>query len=97
MTSAEKKIHDAAITFAKQNKKRIAESLTDKKVFPPDAEPVSIFMAGSPGAGKTEASKALIEEIGGEPIIRIDPDELREYFPGYTGQNSSLFQAGASI
>lgn len=56
-------------------------------------------MAGSPGAGKTEASielLTLIEENGVE-ILRIDPDELRHEFPNYTGSNSWLFQKGVSI
>jgi hypothetical protein len=28
----------------------------------------------------------------GEKVLRIDPDELREEFPGYTGENAWLFQ-----
>lgn len=51
-------------------------------------------MAGSPGAGKTEASIELIKLKGGDGarILRIDPDELREILPGYDGSNSWLFQ-----
>jgi predicted ABC-type ATPase len=56
-------------------------------------------MAGSPGAGKTEASielLAILEEKGAE-ILRIDPDELRHEFELYTGDNSCLFQKGVSV
>ena len=53
-------------------------------------------MAGSPGAGKTEASLALIEAVN-SLIIRIDPDEYRIIFPDYTGCNSFLFQGAVSI
>jgi predicted ABC-type ATPase len=97
MTPEEQRIREEAIEFANRNKKVIARELTNKYDFPPDAEPVSIFMAGSPGAGKTEASKALIREVGGTPIVRIDPDDLRSRFEGYDGQNSWLFQPATVI
>lgn len=97
MTPEEAEIRDAAIAFAKKNKQAIAVELTDKEIFPADQNPVSVFMAGSPGAGKTEASKALIREVGGTPTIRIDPDELRERFEAYDGRNSWLFHPAASI
>ena len=86
-----------AITYAKNNRTRIARELTDKNRFPPDARPVSVFMAGSPGAGKTEASKAFLEEIGADNVLRLDPDELRELIPGYTGDNSYLFHRAVSF
>lgn len=54
-------IQAAAIQFAKRNKVRIAKELTDKKIYAPDDLSVSVFMAGSPGAGKTEFSKNLIK------------------------------------
>ena len=55
-------------------------------------------MAGSPGAGKTEASKALLEQTDPNgTTIRIDPDELRSVFPGYTGDNSYVFQSAVGI
>jgi predicted ABC-type ATPase len=55
-------------------------------------------MAGSPGAGKTEASKSLLETTDRSgTTIRIDPDELREQFEGYTGENSWLFQPAVAI
>ena len=56
-------------------------------------------MAGSPGAGKTEASIELLSivEDNGVEILRIDPDELRHEFPNYTGDNSWLFQGAVSF
>ena len=45
---------DDAEKFARENKKRIAKALTDKSIFPRESDPVSVFMAGAPGAGKTE-------------------------------------------
>jgi len=95
----QKQIKDAAILFAKKNKLRIAKTLTDPNHFAPSKIPVSIFMAGSPGAGKTEFSKGLLGFFGTRRpnAIRIDSDELRSYFPEYIGGNSKLFQGGVSI
>lgn len=97
MTPAEKSIHDDAIAFARANKKAIARRLTNKAIRPPEDDPVSVFMAGSPGAGKTEASLELLNFFSDSPPLRIDPDELRAEFPGYTGGNAWLFQAAVSI
>lgn len=96
MTEDETRISDSALAFARANKKVIARQLADPLAYPPEACPVSLFMAGSPGAGKTETSKALIEEIGGA-VLRIDPDDLREKFSEYSGANAWLFQAATSV
>lgn len=97
MTPAEQHIWDEAIAFARSNKKTIGRRLTNKELYPPEEEPVSVFMAGSPGAGKTEASIALVNLFADTAILRIDPDELRNEFAAYTGGNSWLFQGGVSI
>lgn len=96
----DEEIRIAAIKFAKQNKNRIAKELTDPIIYAPDTIPISVFMAGSPGAGKTEFSKNLINilEAGKERrVIRIDGDEIRAFIPGYTGHNSHLFQGAISL
>lgn len=95
-------IENAALVFAKREGKRIAKELTDTSVYHPDEEPVSVFMAGSPGAGKTEYSKNLIAALHydkGHQIIRIDADDLRPLFQdfGYNGANSYLFQGAVSL
>lgn len=97
MNPDEQHIHDEAVAFARANKKKIARRLTDLAIFPREEDPVSVFMAGSPGAGKTEASKALIGLFSDSHTLRIDPDELRGEFDAYTGGNAWLFQAGVSI
>ena len=96
LTNAEQAILEQSTEFARRNKKSIARRLTDRSTYPPESHPVSVFMAGSPGAGKTEASKALIQDFGND-ILRIDPDDLRQEFEGYSGDNSWLFQASISI
>jgi adenylylsulfate kinase-like enzyme len=99
MNAEELKIKETAIAFARADKKRIAREATNKSVFPSDTFPVSVFMAGSPGAGKTESSKELFKKLAGneKAVLRIDPDDLREKLPGYNGKNSYLFQGPASI
>ena len=98
MKQDETKLRDDAISFAKRNKKQIAKRVADPAIYPPERDPVSVFMAGSPGAGKTEASIALIDELRDEsPVLRIDPDELRCELPGYRGDNSWLFHGAVSI
>lgn len=94
MTAEEKLIEQAALDYAKQHRSDIARRLTDPAIFVPETNPVSVFMAGSPGAGKTEASIELLNLKGadGAKVLRIDPDELREELPGYTGNNAWLFQ-----
>ena len=98
---SERRIYDEAIAFARANKKTRCAQLTDPTVYPREDHPVSVFMAGSPGAGKTEAAKELIAQLERLPkapkVLRIDPDDLRSEFPGYTGTNSWLFQHAASI
>ncbi len=88
-----------AIEYARRHKKEIAAELTSLEAFPPDEAPVSVFMAGSPGAGKTESARNLIEKLtkDGTSILRIDSDDLRERFEEYSGKNSTLFQGATSI
>lgn len=99
MTDAEAQIEAQALAFAKANGKSIARRLADPERFPGEDCPVSVFMAGSPGAGKTEASTELLSmyDTETERILRIDPDELRGEFPGYDGSNAWLFQRGVSV
>lgn len=94
----EQRIYEEALEFARKNKKKIAKRLTDKKIYVSEENPVSVFMAGSPGAGKTEASLELLDRLASDvKVLRIDPDELRHEFEEYKGDNSYLFQGAVSI
>lgn len=95
----EKAIIDRAIAFAKINRASICRRLTDKEIYSPEKSPVSVFMSGSPGSGKTESSKELIAFISDEKmrVLRLDPDDLREEFKEYDGSNSYLFQQAVII
>lgn len=87
---------EQAKTFIKKNKKLLFEKFASVETYKPVENPVSLFMAGSPGAGKTEFSEALLEELS-LPIARIDADEIRKIIPAYNGANSAIVQGGASI
>lgn len=97
LSAEEQRLWDAAMDFARNNKKAIARRITDRSIYPSEEDPVSVFMAGSPGAGKTEASIALLKQFGDTPVLRIDPDELRSEFAEYIGGNAWLFQGAVSI
>ena len=52
-----KMTEDYSLQYAKENKKVLISSITDGKEK--EEEKTAIFMAGSPGAGKTEAAQTL--------------------------------------
>jgi predicted ABC-type ATPase len=92
----DQRIADEALLFAKANRREIAKRLTDTSIYVPEEYPVSIFMAGSPGAGKTEASLEFLARFEARSV-RIDPDLLRAEIPAYSGGNSYLFQRAVSV
>lgn len=96
---SEEQIKNEAIAFAKTNKNCIAREITDITKYPPTDAPSSFFMAGSPGAGKTEHSINLINILthGRNDMLRIDADELRVLIPGYNGHNSSVVHGAVSL
>lgn len=88
-------IENRAKEFIKQNKVLIIEKFAGKASCVPVSRPISLFMAGSPGAGKTEVSRNLVKEFESIPIL-IDADEIRKECPGYVGTNAHLFQKAAT-
>lgn len=99
ISSDDAEIAERAKVFARTLAKELVPKMTNIDMYPPDLNPVSVFMAGSPGAGKTEASKALLNDIEGKDrkTVCIDPDELRSLFDEYSGDNAALFQPAISI
>lgn len=98
MTEDESVEEQSAWDYAKANRASIARRLTNPEKYPGEQAPVSVFMAGSPGAGKTEASIELLKKFEGDtPILRIDPDELRLEFAGYAGANAYIFQRAVTV
>src|SRR3990167_10981271 len=88
--------NDDAVAWLKKNKKFIVERFADPKKFPKEEHPLTIFVAGSPGAGKTETAKAVIKRLP-LPVVHIDADAIRAMIPGFNGANASLFQAAATV
>jgi UDP-N-acetylglucosamine kinase len=97
LTPEESKKQEEAVSFIKNNKQTLIKKFANAEIYTPRNEPITIFMAGVPGAGKTEVSKRLIEELNTKPV-RIDADDMRELFRdiGYDGKNSYIFQKACS-
>ena len=79
----------------KENKQKIIEGLCN------DCESTetkfALFMAGSPGAGKTETATRLAEERAEVSFIHIDQDKIKSMIPGYTGEMAEKYHGAASI
>jgi len=94
-------LSEDAIAFVKSNKRDLIKRFADADIFPQSNHPETFFMAGSPGAGKTEWSRNFLsayEKLPGQNrILRIDPDDIRAAIPGYTGSNSDEVQGAASL
>lgn len=87
-----REIEQKAIEFVKKNKKIFIKKYASLKNFPKIKNPVTMIMAGSPGAGKTEFSTRLIALLEGfviyKKIVRIDADDLKNTIPMYNKSNS---------
>ena len=81
--------------WVKENKNEIIEKLC--KNCKPTKTKSAIFMAGSPGAGKTEIAKRLIENIRDVPFAHIDQDRIKSLLPGYMGELAEKYHGAASI
>lgn len=92
----DEEIRKAAQRFIQHSKALLVDRFAASSTHKPDDFPVSVFMAGSPGAGKTEVSIELVKQFM-SPAVRIDADEIRKLCDGYTGENAHLFQSAASI
>lgn len=91
-------IEESAKEWVKRNKKQIIEKFANLKNFPPVENPFTMFMAGSPGAGKTEFSKTFIKDYPGNvKIVRIDADEIRELIPDYKEGKAYKVQGAAAL
>lgn len=91
-------LEEKAKKWVRDNTKLLINKFADSTKFPGVSNPFTIFMAGSPGAGKTEYSITFIKDY--EPntkIVRIDADEIRNLIPDYTGGNAYKFQGAAAL
>jgi UDP-N-acetylglucosamine kinase len=87
--------------FIKDNKKEFCEHFASFEKYPPVKNPSAYFMAGSPGAGKTEYSKSFIQQLQQKSlerkIVRIDADEVRDFIPQYDRTNAKVIQEAAVL
>ena len=65
---------DASLLYAKAHKQNFVKRVVADKIMVPDK--VAIFMAGSPGAGKTEVATALAELS--DNLCIIDADDFQK-------------------
>lgn len=82
-----------AYEWVKNNSKVLIEAIAGRYLDLEEGR-VSVFMAGAPGAGKTEFSRCLIRDMFGldtRLIVRIDPDEIRMQIPSYIQGKAELF------
>lgn len=100
LTPEEEQLSLRALEFIKSNKIQIIRRFASDERCPSVSNPISMFMAGSPGAGKTEFSKRMIEfmiQSGSAPITRIDSDEIRSFLPKeFDDKNAYIFKRAAS-
>lgn len=91
----------SARKYIKEHKKDLCVHFASKALFPPVENPSAYFMAGSPGAGKTEYSKSFIQQLQEKSptrkIVRIDADEVRDYIPSYDHTNAQVVQGAAAL
>ena len=78
--------------YAKKHRDKFYHDVTYAKTIKDEKE--AIFMAGSPGAGKTEVANEIVSFY--KNICIIDADNFRQGFPEYNGTNSYKFQSAAS-
>lgn len=95
MNEEESKLSEEAFTWLKGQKDLLVEKFASEIKYVSNESPTTLFMAGSPGAGKTEVSKRLMEKFSEQPV-RIDADEIRALCPGYNGSNAHVFQKAAN-
>ena len=82
-------------TWARQNKRKFANRLITESRARAGDEPAAFFMAGLPGAGKTEFTKNLIQMLGLN-VVRIDMDEIASFIDGYQPEKAHAFREAAS-
>lgn len=82
--------------WVKNHKKQFAAKFIRESGAAPNLKhPSCIFMAGLPGAGKTEFSKSIISELDIN-VVRIDMDEIATMIDGYKPEDADMYRSGAT-
>ena len=88
-------IEEEAKTYLESNKKKLIQDFVISKRLKAAENPISFFMAGATGAGKTEMASNLVGLVNN--YLHIDADKIREWIPGYNGANATDFQSACSL
>ena len=91
----DKEIKQKAANYIKNNKDKLIEKFAPEDKYPPKEKPISIFMAGCFGAGKTEFARRYKQNV--RNLVLIDADEIRNICPNYNGKKAHLFNYASSI
>lgn len=81
--------------WVREHKKEFAENLIARSGAQPYDTQIAFFMAGLPGAGKTEFSKALIN-ISEIKFLRLDMDEIASQIDTYRPEIADQYRRAAS-
>jgi Zeta toxin len=92
LTVKERKIQEEAINYVNKNKEKLVKKfILDKRPFPIDL--LTFFMAGAPGAGKTEFSKRYIQRWMEELFEKIKRDKKINKILSETGANIERYDS----
>lgn len=80
--------------WAKDNKKSLVQKIINKFSTEPQEQPYAVFIAGIPGAGKTELLDRLFDT---NTVVRIDLDEIVKLFPNYSPDKYYAYRGAANI
>ena len=82
------------IKITNQTKKNYVFDIIAKFSATPQEQPLAVFAAGIPGAGKTEFLDRLF--ANDKNFVRIDLDEIVKLFPNYSADNYYRFRGAAT-
>lgn len=81
--------------WARENKKALVSEFISQFNAKPADNPVAVFTAGIPGAGKTEFLDRLFQDD--KDFVRMDLDEIVTLFPKYSPEKYYLYRGAANI
>lgn len=88
--------HPAPTAWAKAHKKSFTLDYLRYSGATPESSPSCVFMAGLPGAGKTELVTRLFQGLD-YGIVRIDMDEIATRIPAYRPEAADRFREAATL
>ena len=82
--------------WARQHKRDFANNFIKQANVQPADTPVAIFMAGLPGAGKTEFTQSFLK-VNQNSAIRIDMDEIATHIESYRPEQADRYREAATM